>query len=541
MDGSHPRSFLRRLFGSWGESRPAELAELEERDWRRRMLLASRRIQGVQMALSADAADVRGLKAKLTSARPAVERLNAELGAAREAAQALSARLAQHLEVLQARPAPVVAPADLQRLHALETELERTRRELHQALLAARSDPRAAPAPGHDPTLQGELAAARQRIVGLELQLRGLEADRVELSQTRALMQRVQEEAMQRASFLESRLRSTEELQVQSQVGHERREQELLNLLSSGEERIRDLEGRLAAAMEARELDRAVHDLPADVDGRIEELTGLVAEFEQSREETRRVYGKELAEQTARLLELEAFCQELGKVRDELVSERDRLAGELAEVQARWRGIEDERRELEERQRRLLADADAAREAELEAIRAEREALRVQGEERARQHAEEVLELSAAHQRVVEKLQKRLRESEMSRVELETRAQREMIDFADHSRARIRALEGSLRERELDQHALEDAHRQLEESLRSTQALLEQKEREAEELARRVREAEERSERPQFALKEVENTQGDVRSAGQRLGERTTRLLDIMRDPERGSSGTGPA
>jgi chromosome segregation ATPase len=534
MDGSLPRSFLQRLFGGWGRSRAEEL---EERDWRRRMLLASRRIQTVQTALSADAADVRGLKAKLTSTRPAVERLNAELGAAREAAQALSARLAQHLRALQEQPAPDGATAHHERVRALEAELQLTRHELHQAMLA-RSDPRAAPAPGHEPSSRAELAAAQQRIVGLELQLRGLEADRVELSQTRALMQRVQEEAMQRASFLEARLRSTEELQVQSQVGHERREQELLHLLSSGDERIRDLESRLAAAMEGRALDPVAQDLPADLDGRIAELTGLVAEFEQSREDTRRLHGKELAEQTARLLELEAFCQELGKARDDLIAERDRVAGELADLQARWRGIEDERRELEERQRRLLAEADAAREAELKAIQAERETLRVQGEERARQHAEEVLELSAAHQRVVEKLQSRLRESEMSRVELETRAQREMIDFADHSRARIRALEGSLRERELDHHALEDAHRQLEESLRSTQALLEQKEREAQELERCLREATERNERLHFAFKEVETFQDDVRSSSQRLGERATRLLDIMRDPERGSSGT---
>jgi chromosome segregation ATPase len=516
--------------GRWGRRDPEEL---EERDWRRRLLLASRKIQGVQMAISADAADVRGLKAKLSSTRPAVERLNEELGAARAATQTLSAQLARHLEYLQAHPAGTVAPAEIARIQALEAELERTREALRQAAQArvapdAPRAPIAPPTPPHERSLHSDLASARQRVVDLELQVRGLEADRVELSQTRGLMQRVQEEALQRVAFLEGRLRSAEELRIQSEVGHERREHELRQLLAAGEARIRELEASLAEAAGngSPELEEG---LRAELEGRIEELTRLVAEFEASRQDARRQHGHELAEQTARLLELESFCQDLGKARDELQLERDRAASELAELRAKLEVVVGEKSELEERLRRLLAEADAAREAERKDIEAERETLRVQGEERAKQHAEEMLDLSTSHERVLERVRSKLRETEMARVELETRHQRELIDFADHSRERIRALEGTLRERELAHHSLEDARKQIEEALRATQVIMEQKGHEAEDLQRRLAEAEEKNARLQLALQELESLQTDVMSSGQRLGERTTRLLDIMR------------
>ncbi len=528
MGGLLHRSLLRSLLERWSHRR---LERLEERDWRRRIILASRRIQSVHMALSADVADVRGLKAKLSTARPAVERLNQELGAARQAAESLSGKLAEHLGYLQGHSAsPGTSSTDLERIRSLEAELERTRHELRGAAerTAHESSARWTPAPDREEALKAQLAGAQRRVAELELQLRGLGAARAEMSQTQALLQRVQGEATQRLSFLEGRLRSAEDQCVQIQVARERREQELLRSLADGEARVRDLEARLAEAVQRCDAFPET-EFREELEGRVEELRALVAEFEGSRENVRRVHGREIAEQTARILELEAFCQELEKARASLQDERDGVRGELQDLRAKWEGVEEERRELEERQRRLLADADAAREAERKDLEAERETLRLQGEERARQNAEEILELSSTHGRVLEKLQDRLRESEMARVELETRHQREMIDFADHSRERIRSVENALRERDLAHHSLDDEKRQTEEALRATQALLEQKEHEAEELRQCLAEMERKNERVLLASQELEGLQDEVKSSGQRLGERATRLLDIMR------------
>ena len=75
------RSGLRSWFG-----RSRKLERLEERDWRRRIVLASRKLQLVQRTLSADVSDVRGLRKDLDRTRPDMDRLEQELGESRSAA-----------------------------------------------------------------------------------------------------------------------------------------------------------------------------------------------------------------------------------------------------------------------------------------------------------------------------------------------------------------------------------------------------------------------------------------------------------------------
>ena len=84
-----PRRAIKKSGGWFGRSRDSELDRIEERDWRRRIILASRKVQMVQTALTADISDVRGLRRGLAQARPNMDLLEQELQQSRGAAGSL--------------------------------------------------------------------------------------------------------------------------------------------------------------------------------------------------------------------------------------------------------------------------------------------------------------------------------------------------------------------------------------------------------------------------------------------------------------------
>ncbi len=449
------------------------------------MILASRKIQHVQMALSADVADVRALKSNLSGVRPAIERLTQELGTSRETAGTLADQLVEHLAFLRdhvesLRPA---APVVEQERRSLEAGPGRVRRASPSLTSEREKD------------LEIQLGEAQRRIAELELQLRGLEALRAEQAETHALMDRLQDDASRRVASLEERLRSAEnerahlhlvreretaalrqvsqvrirELEQEvlvSRTAHERREFELSSALAHAKERVDELETLLAEVSAVREEENSQALEPAEqLEERIETLQALVAELDDSRRGMQRDHGRELAEHTAKILELEAFSEQLESLRQKLEEERDAAKNELAALQTKLLAVEEE-------------------------------------------HAEVIRDLGSTHERALATLQNRLRESEMARVDLETRHQREMIDFADHSRERVRTM----------------------------QTILKDKQREVTLLQQRLGELERKNERLQQAAKELERLRTEVESSGERLGEQTTRLgeqttrlRDIMR------------
>ncbi len=481
------------LFRDWLERLRRRRAErFEERDWRRRVILASRKIQHVQMALSADVADVRSLKSNLSGVRPAMERLTQELGTSRETAGTLGEQLVEHLQFLRShveslRPAgghgAGLATGVDQERRSSQADLELVR-HAYPTITSER-----------EKNLETQLGDAQRRSAELEVQLRGLEALRIESEEAHALIDRLREDASRRVASLENRLRSAEddrarlhlvrerevaairqvsqsrirELEQEAaacRTAHERREFELSASLAHAKERVDELESRLAEISVAREEEEARGLEPSEqLEERIESLQALVAELDDSRRGIQRDHGRELAEHTAKILELEAFSQQLDGLRQQLEEERDAAKSELEVLQAKLLAIEVE-------------------------------------------HAEGIQELGSKHERVVAALQDRLRESEMARVDLETRHQRDMIDFADHSRERVRTM----------------------------QTILQEKQREMTLLQQRLGDIERKNERLQRAAEELERLRAEMESSGERLGEQTTRLgeqtirlRDIMR------------
>ena len=88
--------------GVLGRRRRAKLEREEERDWRRKLVLASRKIQQVHLALSEDVADVRDLRARLEQAAPRIEQLDRHVVDSSEHLSGLEQLLQSHGELLRA-------------------------------------------------------------------------------------------------------------------------------------------------------------------------------------------------------------------------------------------------------------------------------------------------------------------------------------------------------------------------------------------------------------------------------------------------------
>ena len=95
----------------------------EEREWRRRLVLAGRKLQHVYQSLSQDIAEVRNLGAGITEVRPDIDRLEKELQVSRQQMESfekailesLVARMREHEEVIRSIPPRMSAPnAELQ-------------------------------------------------------------------------------------------------------------------------------------------------------------------------------------------------------------------------------------------------------------------------------------------------------------------------------------------------------------------------------------------------------------------------------------------
>ncbi|MEW6073097.1 MAG: hypothetical protein AB1726_10975 [Planctomycetota bacterium] len=79
-----------------GRARSWRAERAEERDWRRRIILASRKIQQVQLALGGDLEDVRGLRAGLERSAEGIGQLERYVARAEELFGSIETRLAEH-------------------------------------------------------------------------------------------------------------------------------------------------------------------------------------------------------------------------------------------------------------------------------------------------------------------------------------------------------------------------------------------------------------------------------------------------------------
>ncbi len=459
---------------------------IEEREWRRRIVLASRKIQGVHHELTEDIADVRGLKTHLDNARPEMQRLEEALAESRAVFAALQEQLHDHSMLLTkqfefldpklagnatAVPMPHVLPATA------------TPEPVPDVAPSVESAPVEVVVPDDIP-IESEPSAHELaqdvRIAELELELRGLESVRADLAQVSAELEQARTAGDERAARLEQRLteahderahlvlehekslvETSKELLAQVvELRHEAKLQkderdrmavELAEAKSRADARIAELEAALLAAGDysrAEEERRdALEQASQSFELQIDEMHALVEGIEQKREAVERSAAKELAESAARVLELEAYC-----------------------------------RDLEEKQRSSDAVARDSREIET-------------------RFEARVAEVKTAYEEQINSIRERLRQSEIARLEIETRATQEMTDFADHSRSRLQQLTTELKAREQRVESLEF---EVDELQRRNSAL----------------------EKAASGLNELRD---EVRASNEELEAKTARLLELVR------------
>lgn len=454
------------LFSWFGRSR--KLDRLEERDWRRRIVLASRKLQLVQRTLSADVSDVRGLRKDLDRTRPDMDRLEQELGESRSAAGSLERKLDEHAALLRAalerhqRVDPNPYEAQLRELEAqlegVQAQLAEAHEHYAQQLAALRAEKgiaadgssagarlraelethlrkseerRAMQAAHHAEEVQNlgrvseariheletelahvrqELAAAEgpskaeKRVAELELQLRGLHSLRADYEHSESEVARLRYEHGQRVNQLEGRIDAAENEKARMAVRHE---QALSEIRAASEERLREIEASARAAEESR--------------AKLEQELAALREERASRD----------AAEDAKLEQATA-----------------RFEAQIAELEERIRILDAEREEVCKDHGRELADS-AARILELEAFAAELSQTKRELEKRI-----------AEGERLTAQLRARVDELERERQELGEDFAREASLLESSHQAELKRLEADLaelrleREKQTKQHAL---------------------------------------------------------------------------------------
>ena len=441
---------------------------IEERDWRRRLVLASRKIQSVHHELTEDISDVRGLKGHLESARPEMERLENALAASREVFDGLQEKLHEHAQVLTAQIGAVVNGDEVERaasrvreLEAAIDERDATVREL-RAQIAALLEEQSKPEPEvGEASLESDDAsvldsAAQSHVANLELQLRSLETVREDLAQAFAELEDVRENSAHRVARLELRLTEAEDERATLVAAHESALAEREQLEAQSRARTAELEAEVQAANDYNRAEEerrtALEDASAAFETQLGEMQTLVEGLEVARDTVEDDTAAELAENTARILELEAYCRDLQEARK----------------QAESRGTE-------------ASEAEAKR---------------------------ELLEITSAYEEQLGALRERLRQSEITRLEIETRSMQEMTDFADHTRVRISRLTSDIAERD--------------ERVSELDAELVELRRRHDSLQRRT--------------SDLNALQAEVRVSSKELEVKTARLLDLMRSEDAGDA-----
>ena len=325
-------AFLQKLRQRY---RRARLARSEERHWRRRIILAGRKIHAVQLALGEDLADARGVKARLDDIGPRLERLEDVLTAAHG-----------HIEALESG---LEARGDERELiEELEARLS--------AVQAERDELRAGASAGeHAPAAELEQ---------LEEKVRVAERERAEALEREY---RTHAEDAERIAFLEGRLRDVdgERLELVEIERRLRGELELLKAEGFGDPEVRALE-----------LDRASGQFEA----RIDELTDLIQELRVPLAEDSPPIESAKSEPTPHdeprpLPELPASVEFTRPDEADTSEARARIA----ELEVALRDAEIRRLDEEGRHTRAiteLADHSRARVAELEGAAREASALR---------------------------------------------------------------------------------------------------------------------------------------------------------------------
>ena len=225
----------------------------------------------------------------------------------------------------------------------------------------------------------------------------------------------------------------------------------LTALLEDREEKIRELEAEAASAREQieelrtelrasflreneeRKLRSELDAASGRLESRIDEMRGLLEGIVDGSSGAER---EELARYEERIADLEGDLRTSEIARLELQSRSQRELMELAD---------HSRREIDALQRSLAEEQTAGRE-----LRARVEQLEAQGivDGGAGAESSRLAEELAKYEERIADLEAELRTSEIARLELESRSQRELMELADQSRGEVDALERSLAEKQ---------------------------------------------------------------------------------------------
>jgi len=270
------------------------------------------------------------------------------------------------------------------------------------------------------------------------------------------------------------------------------------------QQRLDEHAGRVGAELDALELAREAQGLRSRVDG-------LERELDQ-KDETVRTLRKELDDTRARADEFEiqagaaflregeheARCSELEETTRRFEAQLTELQSLLVELRAgQETPVWNNEREADYAAQ-VLELQGRVEDLELAVSRAEAE-LQSERQKHLDETAERMTRMRMLEQRVDElaearvELEGRLRTSEIRRLEIETRSQQELTDFADHSLARQREFEARYQAKEREVEALTrraDAFTALQEKMRASSRDLEQRTSQLLELMRRPESAE---------------------------------------------------
>ena len=355
--------FRRLTAGVWDllYSRPRrQRAErMEERDWRRRIILASQRIQQVYLALGEDLGHVKGLRENLDRSTAGLERIESHVEKAEGLFGNIEERLGAHEQALQGGlermeslgmvvppPPPAASEEEVQRLHERIHELQNYARgrdeichSLEQEIASLEEGARRA-----------ETALARTTLE-LDAMKSELEENARELFRQRDVSCRKKDEEISALTMQVEELRSErgesaramEALRLECEETHALASRELTALLEAQQARAQELEERLAQREDRDNLE--------------------IAHLREEAEVLHRM-------STARIEELEAQNLLLAAAPDSLAARHEH---EIAALEEKAR---NHRAALEVQLRSLEVQAEEQRSkhaAELEALRAEGE------------------------------------------------------------------------------------------------------------------------------------------------------------------------
>jgi hypothetical protein len=339
-------SLLRRAtaalrYALWGHLFQRRRERIEERSWRRNLVLAGRKMQQAQLALTEDIEDVRGLKAHLDRAVPGLAKLESQLARAEALMGGVEERLGAHRETFEAgvdrieQTGLAFDPSTQERVIELEARLASLPVEQEEviATLRAEKDEEVGRWIGRLEEREQAFAKVEQDLETMQTTIRGTHAREIE--ELRSLLDTQQGRA-------EEMERQVAEAHASGALRIAHLEEELTALGRVSEARIEELETQnhlLAAAPSSLSAQREQEQgrMAERAEKRLAEQELIIRGLEASRAESEAEYAQE----RARLGEELERRGQLLEVREQMLeTERAKAKQARAETPAREGGLE---------------------------------------------------------------------------------------------------------------------------------------------------------------------------------------------------------